>query len=242
MTVLAMSPRNAEQSHWHRRGTMTTVAHALRCGPIALLGVVLTGHAPSPQPVKLSTVLSAFVPAAGTQTRGLSWTTAGELPIKWENATPVAPPAFEANQGFTMKRTGALVLEVGAELKDASIQVLGNQTGVQQVTIAWQQLSGPFDQASLALAADGVGLTPLKCRRETETASFGNLVQVAQFKGKIGVALWENWNCGHDGCGFSMTLLYRRTAADQVECVGQEDATAQAGANDVVRFLAQRKR
>jgi len=190
---------------------------------LALLAVVLPAQAPAPQAVRLSAVLAAFLPTAGTQTRGLPWTTGDELPIKWESATPVAPAAFEASQGFTMKRTGALVIEVGAERMDASIQVLGNQMGVQQVTIAWQQLSGPFDRASLALAADGVGLRPLKCRRETEPASFGNLVQVAQFEGRTGAALWENWNCGQDGCGFSLTLLYRRAAVDQVECVGGDN-------------------
>jgi hypothetical protein len=106
--------------------------------------------------------------------------------------------------------------------------LLGNQAGIQQVMIAWRQLSGPFDQASQALVADGVALKPLKCRRETEGASFGNVVSVAQFKGRIGVALWENWDCGHDGCGFWMALLYRRTAVDQVECAGK-DGTSPEG-------------
>ena len=201
--------------------TSTRLARAAGWALLALMGAVSAAETQARPSVKLGDVLSAFVPAAGTQTTGLPWTTGKELPVKWESAAPVTPAPYEARQGFTMKRTGALAVGVGAERKDATIQVLGTQTGVQQVTIAWRQLSGPFDEVSLALAADGVGLKPLKCKRDTEPASFGNVVQVAQFKGKIGVALWEAWNCGHDGCGFSMTLLYRRTAVDQIECAGE---------------------
>ena len=205
--------------------TLSLLAGVAGWAWLAVLTAGVAAQTPARPPAKLGDVLSAFVPAAGTQTKGLPWTIGGELPVTWESAAPVVPPPYEAKQGFTMKRTGALVVDVGAARKDATIQVLGNQAGVQQVTVAWQELSGPFDRASLALAADGAGLKPLKCRRDTEPPSFGNVVQVAQFKGKIGVALWESWNCGHDGCGFSMTLLYRPTAVDQIECIGKDGGT-----------------
>jgi hypothetical protein len=182
--------------------------------------------APAPvraqQPVKLSAVILAFLPDAGVPTRGLPWSSGDHLPVRWQSAKPVASADYLKQQGFTLSRTGTVRVALeGGKVQEATLQVAGNQLGVQQVSVSWNVLSGPFDGAARALEADGVSLKPLKCRREAEGASFGNVVHVAAAKGKQATGLWENWNCAHDGCGFGLTILYRRSALAQIECSGK---------------------
>jgi len=192
---------------------------------LAVLGgcalAALQAPAQAQQPVKLSAVVTAFLPDAGVQTRGLPWSTGDQLPVRWQSAKPVASADYLKQQGFTLSRTGNIrVLLDGGKAQAAILQVAGNQLGVQQVTVSWNVLSGPFDGAARSLEADGISLKPLKCRRETEGASFGNLVHIASAKGKTATGLWENWNCAHDGCWFALTILYRRSALAKIDCAG----------------------
>jgi hypothetical protein len=57
------------------------------------------------------------------------------------------------------------------------------------------------------------------CARGTEPAAVGNLLYTLEAEGRSS-NVWESWNCGHDGCGFSLTILHRHDAVDRVECYG----------------------
>ena len=179
---------------------------------------VVPAFAEAQQSVKLSALLTTFLADANVKTKGLPWTTGASLPVKWQSPKPVAAVAYLQQQGFTLSREGTARVAVGAEQFDATVQVLGNDAGIQQVTIGWNQLSGPFDAAARSLVADDIVLEPLKCSPEKEGASYGNLVHVVKAPGKTASALWESWNCAHDGCGYALTILYRKSAVAAIEC------------------------
>jgi len=63
-------------------------------------------------------------------------------------------------------------------------------------------------------------LQPLKCSRETEGYSFGNLLYAAKAPGKTASGLQEGWNCAHDGCTVAMTIYYRKADVEQFDCAG----------------------
>ena len=68
----------------HAFGAMRSIARTL-----AVIGAC-TLAAPMPvgaqQPVKLSAVVTTFLPDAGVQIRGLPWTTGDPLPVRWQSA------------------------------------------------------------------------------------------------------------------------------------------------------------
>lgn len=69
-----------------------------------------------------------------------------------------------------------------------------------------------------ALVAEGMTLTPLKCNAAREGASYGNLVFIAKVPKKTPSGLHENWDCSMNGCGWSMTILYRKADVTPIEC------------------------
>jgi hypothetical protein len=69
-----------------------------------------------------------------------------------------------------------------------------------------------------ALRHDGVTLTPLKCSRATEGASYGNLVDAVKVPGKTASGLWWFWQSVQQSTELSLSLIYRRADMAQVEC------------------------
>jgi len=174
------------------------------------------------QPVKLSTVLTTFLADAGVQTRGLPWTTANSLPVKWETAKPGAAAEVFQRDGLTLRRAGKFRLSAeGGKVVDAYLEVFGNDTGIQRVQVNVNVDELPLEAAEKSLAADGIQLSPLKCNRKTEGTSFGNLVYVMKAPGKIGTGLWEQWNCSAKECYGGFTIIYRKAELSKVECASQ---------------------
>ena len=69
-----------------------------------------------------------------------------------------------------------------------------------------------------ALSNEGVTFQPLKCKRETEGASYGNLVDAVKVPGKTASGLWWSWQSVQQALSVELTLLYRRADMNQVEC------------------------
>lgn len=169
----------------------------------------------------MGALVTSFLADSGVATRGLPWTTGDGLPVQWETAEPAAASDYLRNEGITLTRVGQARVAVDSLLRDATVSVHGNVNGIQKVEILFQVLdswlTAPIETA---LPADGVALTPLQCSRETEPATFGNVVWVAKAPGKTASGLWMGWNCGHDGCGIALTILYRKADVAAIECVG----------------------
>jgi hypothetical protein len=157
------------------------------------------------------------------RTRGLPWTTGTELPVAWESANPVKI-AYPTQDGTTVARSGTA--QVGFEdgsTTDANIEVAGNDGGIQRVAVWFDapELPKNLIVAEEALTARGIDLTPLKCSRDTEGATFGNLVYVIKAPGKTASALHESWNCAHDGCRATVALVYRKRDLTGITCFGE---------------------
>lgn len=187
---------------------------------LPILAFPLT-QARAQEPVDVGALVSAFQADSGVATRGLPWTTGGDLPIQWESAQPVASAPYLQSEGLTQTRTGHVQVAVDSLTREATVSVHGNENGIQRTEIVLQELdswiTGPL---ATAIPSAGVALTPLKCDLATEPASYGNVVWVAKAPGKTASGLWMGWNCAHDGCGIALTLLYRKADVDKVECVG----------------------
>jgi len=71
-----------------------------------------------------------------------------------------------------------------------------------------------------ALESDGLQLQPLQCKRETEGASYGNLVDAIKAPSKTASGL--AWHCEAPSPQLlvTLTILYRRADMAQVECAG----------------------
>jgi hypothetical protein len=69
-----------------------------------------------------------------------------------------------------------------------------------------------------ALKNDGLMLTPRKCDRTKEGASYGNLVDAVRAPGKMASGLWWMWQTAQQELQVSMSLIYRSTEMNQVEC------------------------
>jgi len=184
---------------------------------------------PAMEKVKLSAVIGAFLVDSGVRTRGLAWTTGSELPIKWATAKPVAAPEYLRKDGITQARSGTLLGTVGDTVAlEMAITVSGTEAGLAQVAIGMASLevtnkdgSGFFVHRGMvedALKNEGVTLQPVKCSREKEGASYGNLVDAVKVPGKTASGLWWTWDSPQQGPNLSMTILYRRTDMAKVEC------------------------
>jgi hypothetical protein len=174
------------------------------------------------QPMKLSALLSGFLADSGVPTRGLPWTTGTALAVKWQSAKPVPAQEWEQRQGFTLTHTGSARVTTGGSGPDpVRIIVSGNATGIQKVFVGYDFGEWSY-VGEKGLLAEGFELKPLKCSREKEGASYGNVVYIAKTPGKTASGLWINWDCagGARGCTVGFTILYRKSDVTQVECAG----------------------
>lgn len=180
--------------------------------------------------VSVSAVLTAFLVDSGVRTRGLPWTTGNTLPIKWATPRPVPmTDAYSLQRGFSRQHEGTFLGTLGDSVAlGMSITVWGTDSGITSMTIGLDSLlvetkgGGGFmvhrEMVEVALKNDGLTLQPLKCKRETEGASYGNLVDAVKAPGKTASGLWWNWDSPQQVPRVYLTLLYRRADMNQVEC------------------------
>ena len=180
--------------------------------------------------VKLSSVITAFLVDAGVRTRGLPWTTGAELPVKWETPAAVAATdPYSQQRGMTLVRSGTLTGTVGdTAALEMTLVLNGNEAGLQRVTMHFPVLlvsrpdSSGFwlhrEMVEQSLRDDGLTLQPLKCSRETEGASYGNLVDAVGGPGKTASGLWWFWQSPMQEPTLTLTILYRRADMQEIEC------------------------
>lgn len=203
-----------------------------RCLPgLALLTLPPTLAAQQPEPVRLGTVLETFLVDSGVRTRGLPWTTGQGLPIRWESAGPIATDEqWLRNLGLTHVRNGRFIALVGDSVAlPVAINLRGTDAGLAGLSLTFETLlvehgEGGFhltrEMIEKALVDQGAMLQPLKCSRETEGASYGNLVDAFRMPGKTASGLWWSWQAPMQELQVSLQLLYRRADMAQVECAG----------------------
>lgn len=202
---------------------------------ISLIALTSVGQAQRPaqppmQKVPLSAVITAFLVDSGVRTRGLPWTTGEALPIRWATPRPVAnTDPVASKQGATLSRTGSVLVTLGDSVAlETTVLVTGSPQGLASVTFYPKTLqvtkpdgSGFFvhrEMVEQALKNEGLTFQPVKCKRETEGASYGNLVDAVKAAGKTASGLWWMWDSPRDGPTLMMALLYRRADMNQVEC------------------------
>jgi hypothetical protein len=172
--------------------------------------------------VRLGAVLSHFLADSGVRTRGLPWNSGAALPVTWETPTAVASEEWLRRDGITLMRSGTLKLTVGRHPPvDATLSLMGTEVGLQRVSVSVRLTN--FDDLRKeelrgSLTEDGYLLQPLKCDAATEGYGYGNLVFVGKAPGKTASGLHESWNCPHDGCDWTITILYRRADVVPIEC------------------------
>lgn len=206
--------------------------------PLARLAAglaLLTSAAPvlaaqQPGSVPLSAVLGTFLADSGVPTRALPWSTGSELPIRWASPGPVATnEQWLANLGLTHTREGEFVGQAGDSVAlPMRIQLRGTVAGLAGVSIHIGKLliekpdgSGYHvtrEMIETSLTNDGAQLRPLKCSRDTEGASYGNLVDAFRMPGKTASGLWWMWQAPMQEMQISLQLIYRRADMAQVEC------------------------
>jgi hypothetical protein len=74
------------------------------------------------------------------------------------------------------------------------------------------------EMVELALKNEGLSLQPLKCSREKEGASYGNLVDAVKAPAKTASGLWWLWDSPQQEPTLFLAILYRRADMAQVEC------------------------
>lgn len=200
-----------------------------RLALLPLMVVPLAAQVPR-EPVRLATVIAAFLADSGVQTRGLPWSTGSALPIRWASAGPVTNTDPSARQrGVTHMRAGVFLGTAGDSVRlPMDIVVTGTGTGIAGVSIVPRTLlvetggGGGFfltrEMLEQALRNDGLQLTPRKCDRATEGASYGNLVDAVKAPGKMASGLWWMWQSVQQELQVSLSLLYRSAEMAQVEC------------------------
>ncbi len=173
-----------------------------------------------PVPTTFPVLLSTFLADSGVATRGITWAVAGNLPVMWTTTKPTAP-AYDVGQGITMQHQGAVRVEVSdTSAVEMTLFVYGNSSGIQRVAVSWdmQALQGAAAEALLTDA--GWTLKSLKCARESEGYSYGNLLYAVKAPGKTASGLHEDWNCAQEDCAIAMTIYYRKAELPQIECAG----------------------
>ena len=167
------------------------------------------------QPIKLVTVVTTFLADSGVRSKVLPWTTGGTLPVTWQSARPVSSDA----EGYTLGLSGNTRVELeGHGAVPATIQLLGNNDGIQRATIAfdWKNPDPEVVERSLNL---GLRLVLLRCSRTTEPPKAGNVLWEARATGKTPAGLAEAWSCGAGGCSLGLSLLYRRADVNSIRCL-----------------------
>jgi hypothetical protein len=182
------------------------------------------------QPVKLATVIAAFLADSGVPTRGLPWTTGSALPVRWQTPGPVTNTDPNARQrGITHMRAGTFLATMGDSVRlPMDIVVTGPANGISGVNMLLDSMlvdtgggNGFFltrEMVEQALRNDGLTLTPRKCDRATEGASFGNLVDAVKAPGKTASGLWWFWQSVQQELQLSLSIIYRSVEMNQVEC------------------------
>lgn len=200
-----------------------------RLALLPLLVVPLAAQVPR-EPVKLATVIAAFLADSGVQTRGLAWSTGNALPIRWASAGPVTnTDPYARQRGVTHMRAGVFLGTAGDSVRlPMDIVVTGTATGIAGVNIIPRTLlvetggGGGFfltrEMLEAAIRNDGLQLTPRKCDRTKEGASYGNLVDAVKAPGKMASGLWWMWQSAQQELQVSLSLLYRSAEMAQVEC------------------------
>ncbi|MGQ0643705.1 MAG: hypothetical protein ACT4P6_23400 [Gemmatimonadaceae bacterium] len=180
--------------------------------------------------VKLSAVIATFLADSGVRTRGLAWTTGNDLAIKWESPAPKANSDQNAQrQGLTLVRNGTFTGTVGDSVAlPMTITGTGSTLGLARLEVNIPSLEVTFrggrgfiltrEMVETALKNEGLTLQPLKCSREKEGASYGNLVDAVKAPGKTASGLWWLWQSPQQQSTLHLTLLYRRADMAQVEC------------------------
>jgi len=183
-----------------------------------------------PESVRLSKIISAFLVDSGVLTRGLPWTTGNAVGVKWKTQVPVTNPSVpERQRGITLARTGNFSGTVGdTVVLPMEILAVGTSLGLARVSIVIPSMlyednrgHGFFvtrEMVEQALKNEGMKLTPLKCSRDKEGASYGNLVDAVKSPGKTASGLWWYWDSPRQEMTLSLTLLYRKADMAQVEC------------------------
>jgi hypothetical protein len=175
-------------------------------------------------------VISAFLVDSGVRTRGLPWTTGSALPVKWQTSGPVTNPDVSArSKGVLLARTGTFTGTLGDSVAlPMTITVTGTEVTLSGVAVniesmeVTQRGGGGFfvtrEMVEQALRNEGLVLTPLKCSRDKEGASYGNLVDAVKAPGKTASGLWWFWQSPQQQMSITLSILYRRTDMAQVEC------------------------
>jgi hypothetical protein len=214
------------------------VTCTLRCslGSLALaLGLAapsLAAQGRTTNRVKLSAVIAAFLADSGVRTRGLAWTTGNDLAIKWESAAPKANPDQSAlRKGLALVRNGTFTGTLGDTVAlPMTITVSGTTLGLARVDMTIPSMEVTYsggrgffltrEMVETALKNEGLTLQPLKCSRDKEGASFGNLVDAVKAPGKTASGLWWFWQSPQQESMLSLSILYRRADMAEVECQG----------------------
>lgn len=210
---------------------MHHVGNATRFGLV--LAIVAMGPVPAVQAqegARLSRIIAAFLVDSGVQTRGLPWTTGAALPVRWRTPAPVRnTDHYSLQRGVTHTRIGTVkaIIDDSVTLP-LTISVSGTATGLAMVAFSFDSLwvalrggGGMLVHRGMVedgLRRDGVALTPIKCSRATEGASYGNLIDAVKVPGKTASGLWWFWQSPQQQPELLLTLLYRRADMAQVEC------------------------
>lgn len=59
----------------------------------------------------------------------------------------------------------------------------------------------------------------MKCSRDKEGASYGNLIDAVKAPGKTSSGLWWYWDSPKQEMFLTLTLLYRRADMAKIECI-----------------------
>ncbi|MGQ0765527.1 MAG: hypothetical protein ACT4OZ_07670 [Gemmatimonadota bacterium] len=176
-------------------------------------------------------MIATFLADSGVATRGLPWTTGNNLPIAWDSPNAVANPDQVAYaRGLTLARAGKFIGTAGDRVSfEVSLTATGSQLGLARLSL-WipslevtnRQGGGGFiatrEMVESALKAEGLSLQPIKCSREKEGASYGNLIDAVKAPGKTASGLWWMWDNPRSGPTLTLTVLYRGTDMNEVEC------------------------
>jgi hypothetical protein len=177
-------------------------------------------------------VIAAFLADSGVRTRGLPWTTGNNIAIKWDSPAPKAnPDQSAAGRGLTLARSGTFTGTVGDSVAlRMTISAVGTTLGLARVGIHIPSMEvslgggrGFFltrHMVETALKNEGLTLQPLKCSRDKEGASYGNLVDAVKAPGKTASGLWWLWQSPQQQPELLFTILYRRADMAEVECQG----------------------
>lgn len=184
----------------------------------------------APPKVALASVITAFLVDSGVRTRGLPWTTGSNLPIHWTSPGPVTnPDTYARSKGVTHARTGtftgaiddSVTLEMSITLTGTAQALAGMSVTPRSLHVTKADGSGFIttrEMIEAGLKAAGLTFQPIKCKRETEGASYGNLVDAVKAPGKTASGFWWFWQSPQQEPTVTLTLLYRRADMAQIEC------------------------